>query len=137
MDFAWPIISNKEAIAVNQQWAGESGHVFAHANTTVSLGRWTSGVPAWQYLSKALPGGRVAVLMVNHGNTSRQLVLQWSAVPGLACAHVSASASGDAGGGGGGGCAVRDIWGRRALGTFQGSFTAHVESHGSAFLTVM
>ena len=36
-DLIWPIIANKEAIAVNQAWAGNSGAVFVDANTTVAL----------------------------------------------------------------------------------------------------
>jgi hypothetical protein len=133
MDFAWPIISNKEAIGVNQSMSGESGNVFAQANTTVNLARWTKGVPAWQFLSKAQGQDRVAVLLVNHGNTSRDLSVEFASVPKLACAapaHAATSASA--------GCAVRDIWAQKDLGTFKGGrFTASkLPPHGSAFLVV-
>ena len=126
MDFAWPIISNKEAIGVNQVMVGESGNVFAQANATVDLARWTKGVPAWQFLSKAQGQGRVAVLLVNHGNTSRDLSVEFAAVPKLACATHATSV----------GCAVRDIWAQKDLGTFKdGSFTAsRLPPHGSAFV---
>jgi alpha-galactosidase len=124
MDLAWPIISNKEAIAVNQLWAGEAGNVFAQANTTVSFGPYDKGVPTWQYLSKAQGQGRVAVLLVNHGNGSTDLSFEFDAVPNLACAHASS-------------CAVRDIWAQKDMGTFKGSFTANkLLPHGSAFLLV-
>jgi hypothetical protein len=124
MDFAWPIISNREAIAVNQLWAGESGNVFAQANTTVDLATYTKGVPAWQFLSKAQGQGRAAVLLVNHGNTSRDLSFEFAAVPSLSCAHA-------------GSCTVRDIWAEKDLGRFKGSFTASgLPPHGSAFLVV-
>jgi len=47
----WPIISNTEAIAVNQAWAGYSGSVFKAATSTVALtaakGK-VAAVPAWQ-----------------------------------------------------------------------------------------
>ena len=38
MDAVWPIISNKEAIAVNQAWAGHSGSAFYRSPNTVTLG---------------------------------------------------------------------------------------------------
>ena len=62
---------------------GEPGDVFLEANTTVALNNYSRpDVPAWQQLSKALPGGRAAVLLVNHGNASRELDLELSTVPG-------------------------------------------------------
>ena len=48
----WPIISNTEAIAVNQAWAGFSGSVFSQANEVVDLG--TTKVGAWQIWNKAV-----------------------------------------------------------------------------------
>ena len=50
----WDIISNKEAIAVNQQWAGQPG-------------RLVTSAPAYQVWAKQLPKGDVAVLIFNHG----------------------------------------------------------------------
>ena len=38
MDAVWPIISNREAIAVNQAWAGHSGSAFYRSASTVTLG---------------------------------------------------------------------------------------------------
>lgn len=123
MDFAWPIISNKEGIAVNQIWAGEAGNVFSQANTTVSLGPYSTA-PAWQYLSKAQGQGCVAVLLVNYANTSTDLSIEFDTVPHLACAHSSS-------------CVVRDIWAQKDLGAFKGSFKAsNLPPHGSAFLLV-
>lgn len=125
MDFVWPIISNREAIAINQLWAGEAGNVFSESNETVDLARWTRGVPSWQFFSKAQGRGRVAVLLVNHANTSQELALDFGAVPGLAC-----------GGSGTATCSVRDVWGQKELGSFEAEYKSQVASHGSAFLIV-
>jgi alpha-galactosidase len=38
MDAIWPIIANKEAIAVNQAWAGFAGSVFA--SSPAGSGNW-------------------------------------------------------------------------------------------------
>ena len=125
MDFVWPIISNREAISINQLWAGEAGNMFAQSNTTVDLARWTRGVPSWQFFSKAQGQGRVAVLLVNHANTSQELALDFGAVPRLAC-----------GGSGTATCSVRDVWMQKDLGSFKAEYKAQVTSHGSAFLIV-
>lgn len=120
MDEAWPTITNKEAIAVNQAWAGESGLPFAESNDTVDIDKWTRGIPAWQYISKALGGGRVAVLLVNHRNSTAHLQFSFASVPGLGCSL----------------CSVRAIWERKDLGPFSGGFGARVAAHGSSFLVV-
>ena len=54
VDAAWDIISNTEAIAVNQQWAGQPGR----------LVQTTSSHQVW---AKQLPHGDVAVLVFNRG----------------------------------------------------------------------
>ena len=54
MDAVWDIISNKEAIEVNQQWAGQPG-------------RLVTSAPAYQVWAKQLPQGDVAVLIFNRG----------------------------------------------------------------------
>ena len=48
----WPIISNTEAIAVNQAWAGFSGSVFSQGAELVDLG--STKVGAWQIWNKAI-----------------------------------------------------------------------------------
>lgn len=62
MEKVWPVISNKEAIAVNQAWAGESGAVFLQADVGEVGGRvqmewadfgglprqrWNRGIVEW------------------------------------------------------------------------------------------
>lgn len=54
VDAVWAIISNKEAITVNQQWAGQPGRLVTS----------TAGYQVW---SKQLPKGEMAVLAFNRG----------------------------------------------------------------------
>lgn len=135
-DALWPIISNREAIAVNQAWAGHSGTVFQQAAERVLLahpkgvGDAPVDVPAWQYLYKPLDegGARVAVLLMNHASSASDLRLAFGDVPGLACAAAT-----------GGKCAVRDVWRRADVGVFgsQETYVAkHLEAHDAAFLIV-
>ena len=117
MDRVWPLISNKEAIAVNQAWAGFSGSVFLSASgDTVNFK--SGAVPAWQYWNKPVGGGNVAVLMMNHASSSATLTLPLAQVPDLNSANAK----------------VRDIWAQKDLGTFQAQYTVTLASHHSAFL---
>mmetsp|Transcript_48854 Transcript_48854/g.129481 ORF Transcript_48854/g.129481 Transcript_48854/m.129481 type:complete len:434 (-) Transcript_48854:71-1372(-) len=130
-DLIWPIIANKEAIAVNQAWAGNSGTVFMDANSTVALADYNhvvqgtlmahvGSVPVWQYFSKPLGGGAVAVFMMNHASEEVQLSLDFAAVPGNQC---------------GSGCTVRDVWAHEDLGTMT-SISAQLAAHDSFFFIV-
>lgn len=55
VDSIWEIISNKEAIAVNQAWAGHPGRLVRDGGT-------------WQIWAKLLPKGDQAVLVFNRSN---------------------------------------------------------------------
>ena len=94
MDAVWPVISNKEALAVNQAWAGFAGSVFQQAADQVHFSGLSQGLSAWQYWYKPVGGGRTAVLMMNHAASSATLTLALSSVPGI----------------NGTSWAVRDIW---------------------------
>ena len=96
MDAIWPIIANKEALAVNQAWDGFSGSVFQEATEKVFFKEMgsTAGVGAWQFWNKPVGGGKIAVFMMNHAATSATLTLALSSVPGIT----------------GSSWAVRDIW---------------------------
>lgn len=121
MDLVWPVISNKEAIAVNQAWAGHSGSPFKQAAQTVLLGAGENATaqPSWQFFRKPLGGGKVAVLMMNHGSSAQTLTVNFADVPDLGCKR----------------CKVRDVWERKDLGAFDSSFTAQdLASHDSRFL---
>jgi len=133
-DAVWPFVSNREAIAVNQAWAGHSGSPFKESDARVRLADFThllngvvtvhgdGTVASWQYFQKPLGGGRVAVFMMNHGPTAQTLSLAPADVPGLACRD----------------CHVRDVWSRRDLPrlTQYHHFAADVASHDSVFLVL-
>mmetsp|Transcript_65527 Transcript_65527/g.189925 ORF Transcript_65527/g.189925 Transcript_65527/m.189925 type:complete len:416 (+) Transcript_65527:116-1363(+) len=115
----WPVISNKEALAVNQAWAGHSGSPFKHSSVTAAMPT-APDVPEWQYFYKPLGGGKVAVLMMNHGPSEQRLTLNLRDVPGLACDT----------------CHVRDIWSRQDLPAAEGTVETTLPSHDSAFLVL-
>jgi len=117
----WPIISNTEALAVNQAWANFSGSVFAQATETVKLSA-TVAAPAWQAFNKPVSATAMAVLLMNHAAAPASLTLTFSQVPGLAAAASYK---------------LRDLHNHADLGTFTGSWTAaNLASHDSAFLMV-
>jgi len=141
MDAIWPVISNPEVIAVSQSWAGHSGSPFKSANRSLRLAHTNPAaaskdmtveelaavgpldVPEWQYFYKpmAAAGAKTAVLMMNHATAATDLTLTFADVPGVTCSR----------------CSVRDIWARKDIGTFAGTFTAkNVTSHDAAFLVI-
>jgi len=134
MDKVWPIISNKEAIEVNQAWAGHSGSPFKESweiinlesadfiGKPLTLTPITIQAPRWQFFYKPLGEGRVAVLMMNHGSWSDTLRLSMVDVPQLACQS----------------CLVRDVWAQRDLldGQATPEYAALIPSHGTAFLVL-
>ena len=143
MDAIWPIISNKEVLAVSQSYYGHSGGPFKQAEEgrTVRLAENNPAliekemtadelaavpaldVPSYQYLYKmqSWDGTSVAVLLMNHEKSSQDLTLTFGDVPGLLCRN----------------CNVRDLWAKKPLGTFTGSFTAKaIASHDCAFLLI-
>lgn len=141
-DEIWPIISNKEAIAVSQTYAGFSGGPFSTSGETVTLSeidyseaeKYMSEekikelkelgpyeAQTWVYLYKPLnyEGTEVAVLLINNQATSEELTVKFADVPGLKGPH----------------CNVRDIWERKDIGTEKVStMTFTVASHDSVFL---
>jgi len=141
MDAIWPLISNKEVLAVSQSYAGHSGSPFKEAAQHITLSPTNPAlrtpdmtleelaalpplaVPAWQYLYKPLAwgGDKTAVLLMNHATSAADLMLSFADVPGLACTK----------------CHVRDLWAKKDLGAFDGSITvAAVGAHDCAFLVL-
>jgi len=133
----WPIIANKEVIAVNQAWAGHSGSPFKQSSPTVRLSHvnhakvgGADGValensgptdaPSFEYYYKPLGEGKTAVLLLNHG-AQADLTLSFEDVPGLGCSK----------------CFLRCIYEHKDLGSFSSSFVAKaVASHDSRFFVV-
>merc|ERR1719272_798453 len=85
----WPFITNMEAIAVNQQWAGHPGW---RLNLTDAAG---GQMTVW---TKPQPGGARAFLAINMGSKE-------SATFSLDLAHEANFKCGASGK-----CAMRDIW---------------------------
>ncbi|KAG8463385.1 hypothetical protein KFE25_004896 [Diacronema lutheri] len=156
-DALWPLISNKEAIAINQAWAGgpgASGLPFARADETLVLtDKFATAVrvPAWEGWHKplALDGSRVAVLLVNHASAPASIELRFADVPRLGCAPRARGAEGGGAEGGGAedgagaraadgaSCAVRvrDVWARKDAGVFRDRYVVKwLAAHDAAFL---
>lgn len=131
LDAVWPIVTHEEAIAVNQQWNGDSGRLAAQSNESVSIPNCGAGKAcnhaAWILWTKALPpasngGSRAALFLMNNDKVPRNLTADFSTVSGL----------GDCGAAG---CAVRNVWDRLDL-PLAHNITVEVASHDSAFFVV-
>jgi len=104
VDSIWDIISNKEAIAVNQAWAGHPGR----------LVKEVSG--SWQIWAKVLPKGDQAVLVYNWGSKSIDVSI---ALKDLDLPEK---------------CTARDIWNHKDVGTIQRTWNVKALSkHDSLF----
>ena len=138
MDQIWPIIANKEAIAVSQTYAGFSGGTFQSSSVSVTLddvnhaamekgmteaelrATGPTVTASHQYLYKPLDyaGTKAAVLLMNSDTMTQDLTLNFADVPGLT-----------------GSCFVHDIWAHKDFGQAK-SMTFTVESHDAAFLVL-
>ena len=123
MDAVWPLISNKDALRVNQAWAGFSGSVFLEAPSTVVLSdavKAEAPVKSWQAFNKPISATEIAVFVMNHAATAQSITIPFSAVPGLKSTNVNAY----------------DVWAQKALGPVSTSWTVTLRSHQSAFVTL-
>lgn len=139
MDQVWPIIANKEVLAVSQVYAGYSGGVFKQSSGVVHLDEVNHAAlekgmtdseraaegptvsASFQYLYKPLvwDGSQTAVLLLNSENSTQDLTLDLADVPGMQ-----------------GPCNVRDIWQHEDLGKHADSITVTVDPHDAAFLVL-
>lgn len=126
----WPIVSNSEAIAVNQEYAGMSGTRFFESADVTAFSPCGWGpefknctFASQMYWYKALPGGDTAVLLMNNADTPALLTLEWDMVPGLLTPQGTA-------------VRVRDIWNHVNLGVIEGAYVpaSPTLSHDSIFL---
>jgi alpha-galactosidase len=148
MDSVWDVVANKDAIAVNQAWFGHPGGPFKASDEKVTLssfntaevdsgvlkhrgleeysaildGTGATEVSAWQYLYKPMSddGSKVAVLMMNSGDSASDLTLDFADVPGLKEGKA----------------VVYCVWHHKEYGTFDGSFTVNVKAHDAAFFMI-
>jgi len=131
VDLVWPIITNREAIAVNQQWFGDSGRLHSNSSISVTVPNCGSGSSCkhqqWMVWSKTValvPGkaSSVALLLVNNDDKPVNVSASLIDVHGL-------GACGDEG------CSVRSIWERRDLPAAH-EVSALLAPHDSAFFVV-
>lgn len=132
MDAVWPIISNREALAVNDAWAGDAGQLVWASDKLIQFPNCHWGfnkfcdVPAAMVWKKQLSGGKLAVLLMNNDNTTADVSVAWDAAPIGSTVKCSAA-----------GCDVRDIHAHKDLGSFADGFTAKaLAPHDSVFITV-
>merc|ERR1711874_928542 len=67
LDAVWDIITNREAIEVNQLWAGQPG-------------RLVDSSSSYQVWAKELPHGDVAILAINRGGSPVDISIAASAI---------------------------------------------------------
>ena len=141
VDAHWDTVTNKDAIDVNQDWAGFSGSLFASSAEVSSFTDCTGPgmgskaetcvFPTTQSWYKPLSGrdhrhSTMAVLLVNNGDAARDLSFTFRQVPGL---EDPASSS----------FCIYDVWaGAEIEGNpvFGGYIAKAVAPHGNVFLKI-
>uniref|UniRef100_A0A7S3LNX9 Alpha-galactosidase n=1 Tax=Aplanochytrium stocchinoi TaxID=215587 RepID=A0A7S3LNX9_9STRA len=143
-DSIWDIITNTEAIEVNQAWAGHPGTTFSRSDDTVILSNKIPPgnelyenrsipnsfsdetyvtVPKSQYFYKPIKqnGKKTAVLLMNNFESEQTLSVAFANIPSVTCNK----------------CLVRDIWAQEDIGVFKDIFSCeNVVSHDSCFLMI-
>jgi hypothetical protein len=142
MDRVWPIITNREALAINSAWVGDAGQLLKEDSKTARMQNCphtgcppkcsppppgqpapVCSYPSWQVWHKRLPGNKLALLLMNNGNAPQDVSVAWTELPSLVCPAT--------------GCEVRDVHARKDLGRIKSGFTAKALAvHDSAFLIV-
>ena len=129
MDAIWPIISNRESLAVNEAWAGDAGVLVKQSSESVHMPNcsWFNDDgcdhPASMVWAKALGEGKIALLLMNNADAPADVSLAWKDLPHGKW-HCPPT-----------GCAVRDVHARKDLGLFPNGFTASkLAPHDSAFI---
>jgi len=140
MSQVWDIITNTEAIAVSQTWAGHPGRLVSQASNKITLkvpytkndikrlerlgishsGFQTTAVGAWQIWAKKMEAGAQAALLVNTASASTSVSLRLSELGFTATQKV----------------ALRSIWDHKDLGVMTGAdtYTVTLAEHDSSFV---
>eukprot|EP01084_Bolivina_argentea_P126411 223834_1 len=146
-DSVWDILTNTEAIAVSQTWAGHPGTLldqsteeiyyefpeeiqqiklrdnmkYKHVKSIREESTVGVTISGWQIWGKPQTNGKWAVLMMNNNGTNAvNLTLDFSKIPGMKSTVT-----------------IRSIWDKKDLGSFTNSYTAKgVLPFDSAFLMV-
>jgi hypothetical protein len=140
-DEIWPIISNTEAIAINQAWAGDSGTIFASSRRVIAINppaavdhpnfpapleadeQVATHAASWQQWSKKLGDKQAALLVMNNDGETQTVTVKFSDMPTFKDASFSTFS-------------LRDVWAHKDLGEAKDGWTVTLESHDSAFLVV-
>jgi len=101
------ILTNREAIAVDQDSLGHQGFRFL-----------VDGKGHREIWAKELSGGAWAVCVLNTGPEAATLTVNWPELTFLTAQYYT----------------VRDLWSKRDVGTAPTPYTARVDSHGAMFL---
>jgi alpha-galactosidase len=142
MNQVWDVITNTEAIAVSQTWAGHPGRLLSQATEKIILevpyterdkirlermgithnGYQTTAVGAWQIWSKTLQSNAQAALLLNTGSASTTISLRISELGFSATEKVT----------------VRSIWDHKDIGVMTGADTYSVTlaAHDSSFVRI-
>ncbi|HXJ93058.1 MAG TPA: glycoside hydrolase family 27 protein [Terriglobia bacterium] len=99
------ILTNSEAIAVDQDPKGVQGH-------------WVSHDGPYEILAKPLSDGSTAVLLMNSGEDTERMTLTLKDIGVFKPADI------------------RDLWAKKDLGKFKGTFSAEVPKHGAVLVKV-
>ena len=121
VDRVWPLITNTDALRINQAWDGFSGSVFMQASTNITLHDDVGSsdpMPLFQAFNKPIGGGQIAVLVMNHNNVTSTITIPFTKIPGLSSVNVSAY----------------DVWAQKAIGHVSTSWTVTLRTHASAFV---
>jgi len=132
MDEVWEIISNKEAIQVNEAWNGDPGMLVSKSKKTVHMTNcsWFNDLgcdhPRWMVWAKSLDPDKVAALLMNNADEALDVSVDFMLDLGLkGCGETSA------------GCHVRDIHRHHDVGVFKSRYTAKkLAPHDSSFIVV-
>lgn len=129
----WPIIANERALSINEQWAGEAGHMLKRAGTTF-VGEAGNGItcnvrgkktlPLWVVWSKRLAEhGSVATLAINLASAAQSIEVNLQELVG-------------AGAGTGSELQGVDVWTNERLPrpvTADNAWKVHLAAHSSTF----
>jgi hypothetical protein len=132
MDAVWPVIANKEALSVNQVYAGDSGRLVSSSAELAVLQNCSfpmngvannCSVSAEMVFRKHLTNSSTAVLLVNNRPSRGNVTANWTAI-GVECPI--------------GGCAARSVWAHADLGPVGNAsgWTVELDTHDSAFVVL-
>ena len=151
LERVWPIITNREVLAINEAWVGDSGRLVSHDNSTTMAPNCGNGkpceIPRTLVYAKQLPvpvnhsaWGRsaAAVLLVNNDNAKGTVTVDLDTITVLGNCSVSATTTTNPSTAMVGGCAARDAVARLDLSNVTSSrLSATLEPHASQLIVLV